>query len=253
MTDLPTPKPTPARSIHPALIFGIVFLPIIFAWFTLAKGVGKWTRLAAFGWLAAFLVLMHYHPAPDPAKPEATQTAALSSASATAPSIAAPPTAAAAQSSSDVDVAQAADNSEPSPDAPIDANDHRTFGEAKLSYERDMAYVQAYAEANESCISGQIQLASMDKSRNQIIEDITRKCVQYAAQQLKAGHNRSDPYEMERDYVRGKVLYLPAGRLAQVAYRGAEAQQACPAPRAGLRNETAETGRARHHHFSCAL
>lgn len=43
---------------------GIVFFPIIFAWFTLRKGYSNWLRIAAFIWLAVFL----YFTLPSPKK-----------------------------------------------------------------------------------------------------------------------------------------------------------------------------------------
>ena len=39
-----------------ALVIGIIFLPIIFAWFTLRRGYSRTTRYAAFLWLVVSFV-----------------------------------------------------------------------------------------------------------------------------------------------------------------------------------------------------
>ena len=47
--------PPKQRKVGHYLGAGIVFLPIIFAWFTLRKGYSNWLRIGAFLWLAVFL------------------------------------------------------------------------------------------------------------------------------------------------------------------------------------------------------
>ena len=47
--------PPKQRKVGHYLGAGIVFLPIIFAWFTLRKGYSNWLKIGAFLWLAVFL------------------------------------------------------------------------------------------------------------------------------------------------------------------------------------------------------
>lgn len=55
-TSLPgSDTPQKHRKVGHYLGAGIVFLPIIFAWFTLRKGYSNWLRIGAFLWLAVFL------------------------------------------------------------------------------------------------------------------------------------------------------------------------------------------------------
>lgn len=51
------PKEQPTNKIGIGLGLGIIFFPIIFAWFTLRKGHGVGTRVAAFGWLAIVMMV----------------------------------------------------------------------------------------------------------------------------------------------------------------------------------------------------
>ena len=48
---------TLSKSVGCLLGLGILFLPILFSWFTLGKGYSNTTRLLAFGWLALSLVV----------------------------------------------------------------------------------------------------------------------------------------------------------------------------------------------------
>ena len=47
------------------LIIGIVFLPFIFAWFTLRKGHSKLARIVSFTWMALSLILMAFEDKED--------------------------------------------------------------------------------------------------------------------------------------------------------------------------------------------
>jgi hypothetical protein len=51
------PKEQPTNKIGIGLGLGIIFFPVIFAWFTLRKGHGVGTRVAAFGWLAIVMMV----------------------------------------------------------------------------------------------------------------------------------------------------------------------------------------------------
>ncbi len=44
-----------ASKISKNIMTGIFFLPIIFAWFTLRKGIDKKVRIIAFGWMIIFI------------------------------------------------------------------------------------------------------------------------------------------------------------------------------------------------------
>lgn len=47
----------PLRRLSLLLLIGIIFIPYIFAWFTLRKGYSSLTRLLCFGWLILFFIL----------------------------------------------------------------------------------------------------------------------------------------------------------------------------------------------------
>ena len=44
------------RKVGLLLALGIIFMPLIFAWFTLRQGYGSTARVLAFGWLALLIV-----------------------------------------------------------------------------------------------------------------------------------------------------------------------------------------------------
>lgn len=201
MTVSPTPAPT--RPLKPGILFGIAVLPIVFAWFTLARGYSRTVRLAAFGWLGLvvlWIALNQGQPtAPDTSAPKAVALAAPSA----QPVVAAP--SAAPKAEPPAADRRDASGAEPDPDAPIDPGEHRTLAEAKAAYERDMVYVRAYAQANTTCVDGRIEIEPLDRSRNEIVEDVTRQCVEYERRGLQASHTRADAYELERDFVRGRL------------------------------------------------
>jgi hypothetical protein len=48
---------TDGRPLGAWLVIGIIIVPVIFAWFTLRRGHSNSTRLAAFAYLAASVVI----------------------------------------------------------------------------------------------------------------------------------------------------------------------------------------------------
>lgn len=200
-----SPSPTQKRPAKPGLLFGIIVFPIVFAWFTLAKGYGPRTRLAAFGWLGVFVVWIALNQwastAPDPSPTKAVALAPPAS----SPQPATVSPSAAAKVGTPVAASQEASDAGPDSDAPIDPGNHKTLAEAKAAYERDMVYLRAYAQANTTCVDGRIEIEPLDKSRNAIVEDVTRQCVEYEQRALEAAHTRADAYESERDYVRDRL------------------------------------------------
>ena len=60
----PTSEVTPiaiqsgSRKVDLGLILGIVFMPYIFAWFTLRHGYSRRSRLAAFTWLGCVVLIL---------------------------------------------------------------------------------------------------------------------------------------------------------------------------------------------------
>src|SRR5699024_104997 len=83
-TRYPNPAPQqvaaavpPRRSLEFFLGMAILFLPIIFAWFTLRKGYSKRVRWLSFMWLLIFLWATF--PSPNKAHQKAPANSAISS------------------------------------------------------------------------------------------------------------------------------------------------------------------------------
>ncbi|MDX7770950.1 MULTISPECIES: WYL domain-containing protein [Aeromonas] len=58
MFDLNSAEQQSTRKLSAKLIIGILFIPFIFAWFTLEKGYRPVARIAAFSWLTLNLLLL---------------------------------------------------------------------------------------------------------------------------------------------------------------------------------------------------
>jgi len=56
--DLNSAEQQSTRKLSAKLIIGILFIPFIFAWFTLEKGYRPVARIAAFSWLTLNLLLL---------------------------------------------------------------------------------------------------------------------------------------------------------------------------------------------------
>lgn len=61
----------PARKVSLLLAIGIIFVPIVFAWFLLRKGYSTVARGVGFGWLT--LTIIMFATSPEPAAPPVTK------------------------------------------------------------------------------------------------------------------------------------------------------------------------------------
>lgn len=62
-----------AREVHPGLIIGILFLPVICAWFLLRPGYSTQARILAFGWVGLLMIVSFITPpAPKAGAPATT-------------------------------------------------------------------------------------------------------------------------------------------------------------------------------------
>jgi hypothetical protein len=68
-------QPKAARAVSLPLIFGIVVLPIILAWFLVRPGYSKLARSLAFGWMA-FIIIVGIANPPQPAADPKSSSAA---------------------------------------------------------------------------------------------------------------------------------------------------------------------------------
>lgn len=76
MTGTTITEATPTRRVSTRLKIGVIFLPLVFAWFLLRRGYSSLARVLAFGWFGVgFLLFLLPHPQPSAANRQATASA----------------------------------------------------------------------------------------------------------------------------------------------------------------------------------
>jgi hypothetical protein len=205
-----TIETVPQRRVSVLLGFGIAILPFVFAWVLLRRGYGNLARALAFGYLGLFVIARVLIPAAPDKPATAEAKAVLSSAATSVPSSAAASVASAAEDASaapteEEQLVQSDDSVQPDQDAPVDPGDHRSLGQVKAESQHQVDMVMAYSNDNIACINMALQQESLDQSRNQIVENVTQRCVQFEGSAIRAAGRHADPYPVERSEVRSRL------------------------------------------------
>jgi len=73
------PNPAVSNGLSAGLIVGIIFIPVIFTWFTLRDGVSSVARVTSFIWMTIVLILAFADSADDQTAPEVSSSVAQTS------------------------------------------------------------------------------------------------------------------------------------------------------------------------------